>query len=83
MMELLNVMNKIIYVWKYDKREFETSCWTIKEVAVFLKRDVSSVYASMSRLRKLKKEDIVLKDYAGNKHLIILEKELQGKKWYK
>lgn len=76
-------MNKIIYVWKYDKREFEASCWTIKEVADFLKRDVSSVYASMSRLRKLRKEDIVLKDYDGNKHLIILEKELQGKKWYK
>lgn len=77
------MIKKIIYVWKYDKREFETSCWSIKEVAEFLNRDVSSVYNSISRLRKLKKEDIVLKDNEGNKHLIILEKELQGKKWYK
>ncbi|MBQ1551194.1 MAG: hypothetical protein IIZ67_03740 [Bacilli bacterium] len=59
------------------------SCWGFKEVAEFLNRDIQSVYASISRLRKLKRDDLVLTDANGKKHLIILEKELQGKKWYK
>lgn len=76
-------MNKIIFIYEFDKPVFETSCWSMKEVASYLHRDVKSVYNSISRLRKQKKEDLVLMDSTGKKHLLILEKELQGKKWYK
>ena len=80
---MLNVIKKIIFIYEYDKPNFEMSCWGFKEVAEFLNRDIQSVYASISRLRKLKRDDLVLTDANGKKHLIILEKELQGKKWYK
>lgn len=73
---------QIYFIYKVGKVEFETSCIGIKEVAEYLKRPLESVYSSMSILRHKKAKDLILKDYEGNKHLIINELELQTGKWY-
>ena len=73
---------QIYFIYKVDKVEFETSCIGIKEVAEYLKRPLESVYVSMSILRHKKAKDFILKDYEGNKHLILSELELKTGKWY-
>lgn len=74
---------KLIFIFNYDKPEFEKSCWNFNEVAKFLNRDISSVYNSMRILKNKRQKDLVLKDKEGKKHLLILDKELLGKEWYK
>jgi predicted transcriptional regulator len=67
----------------FKNNDSEGSVLSIKELANFLNRDISSVYNSIRILKKKKTKDLVLKDSAGEKHLIITEDELNGKVWYK
>ena len=74
--------NKEIYfIYAFKGVLYEETCIGVQELADYLKRPLNSVYTSMSRLRKLKK-DLVLKDYNGIKHMILTEKELRTGKWY-
>lgn len=74
-------MGEIMFIFKNN--DSEGSVLSIKELASFLNRNVSSVYNSIRILKKKKAKDLVLKDSTGEKHLIITQDELNGKVWYK
>ncbi len=72
-----NKRAKIYFVYSNSsKKAFTMSCYTIKEIAEILDRDVKSIYTAMARLRK-KKKNIVLKSKTGEKYEIISDKDLQ------
>lgn len=84
-------MYNLMFIYKESKDErtkrnfIESmgSVLSIKELAMFLSRETTSVYRSLKTLMKKKQEDIILKDKQGNKYLIITQNELNGRIWYK
>lgn len=81
-------MYNLMFIYKESKSNFNFiesmgSILSIKELAKFLNRSLTSVYRSLNNLKNKKQKDIILKDKQGTKYLIITQNELNGRIWYK
>lgn len=69
--------DKFYYIFKDDK--YIDTCNGIKALAEFLKRPPESVYESMRRNIKQKRNSFILRDNAGNKYIVYDEIQFFGK----
>lgn len=72
----MRINEKLYFIYSYDSKQYEYTCYGLKELAYFLRRDLNNVKVSLRKIKQ-KKQDFI-KGASGFKYIVLTEDDLRG-----